>query len=95
MLTHAFSKILSCLLYRENGLEVLYRAFERCVSVLSQSSKPNDVAVQVCTHIIRFFSVASAFQGCRDKMAEMPELVKNICRVFYYKVRRKRKAPDE
>jgi DnaJ family protein C protein 13 len=41
-------------LRRENGLEILYQAFERCVSVLSQSSKPDDVAVQVCNHVIRF-----------------------------------------
>ena len=46
-----------------------------------------DVAAQVCTHIVRFFSVASMFPACREKMVEMPELVKNICRVFYYKVR--------
>jgi len=73
-------------LRRESGLEVLYQAFERCVSVLSQSSKPEDVAVQVCTHVIRFYTVAARFEGCREKMVEMPELVKNICRVFYYKV---------
>lgn len=74
-------------LRRENGLEVLYQAFERCVSVLSQSSKIEDVGVQVCMHVIRFYSVASMFPACREKMVEMPELVKNICRVFYYKVR--------
>ena len=73
-------------LRRENGLEILYQAFERCVSVLSQSSKPDDVAVQVCSHVIRFYSVASMFEQCRDRMVEMPELVKNICRVFYYTV---------
>ena len=44
-----------------------------------------DVAAQVCTHVVRFFSVASMFPACREKMVEMPELVKNICRVFYYK----------
>jgi DnaJ family protein C protein 13 len=64
----------------------LYQAFERCVSVLSQSSKPDDVATQVCMHVIRFFSVASMFKSCRERMVEMPELVRNICRVFYYKV---------
>eukprot|EP00095_Tigriopus_kingsejongensis_P000308 maker-scaffold292_size219010-snap-gene-0.20 protein:Tk00308 transcript:maker-scaffold292_size219010-snap-gene-0.20-mRNA-1 annotation:"dnaj homolog subfamily c member 13 isoform x1" len=72
-------------LRREDGLHILYQAFERCVSVLSQSSKPGDVAVLVCMHVIRFFAVASEFPACRDKMVEMPELVKNICRVFYYK----------
>jgi hypothetical protein len=28
------------------------------------------------------------FPLCREKMIEMPELVKNICRIFYYKVSR-------
>ncbi len=65
---------------------MLYQAFERCISVLSNSSAPEDVAVQVCTHIARFYSVASQFQMCRDRMVEMPELVKNVCRIFYYKV---------
>ena len=72
---------------RENGLEILYKAFERCISVLSNSSKPDEVAVQVCTHVTRFYSVASQFQACRDRMVEMPELVKNVCRIFYYKVK--------
>ena len=34
----------------------------------------------------RFYAVASQFQQCRDRMVEMPELVKNVCRIFYYKV---------
>ena len=34
-------------LRRENGLEVLYAAFERCISVLSASSKMEDVGAQV------------------------------------------------
>ena len=72
--------------FRENGLEVLYKAFERCTSVLSQSSKVDDLAVLVCGHLTRFYAVASQFPLCREKMIEMPELVKNICRIFYYKV---------
>ena len=71
---------------RENGLEILYQAFDRCITVLSNSSKPDEIAVQVCMHITRFYSVASQFQMCRDRMVEMPELVKNVCRIFYYKV---------
>jgi DnaJ family protein C protein 13 len=67
-------------------LEVLYKAFERCTSVLSHSSKPEDLAVTVCGHLTRFYAVASQFPLCREKMIEMPELVKNICRIFYYKV---------
>jgi hypothetical protein len=47
---------------REHGLEALYQAFERCVGVLSASSVETDVAVDVCTHIIRCYSVAAQFQ---------------------------------
>ena len=47
---------------REHGLEALYQAFERCVGVLSASSLDTDVAVDVCTHIIRCYSVAAQFQ---------------------------------
>lgn len=73
-------------LRREGGLEVLLEAYTRCVSVLNNSSKPKDVAVQVCTHITRCFSVAGLFRGCRDKMVELPQLVKDLCRLLYFKV---------
>lgn len=72
-------------LRREQGMEALFNAFERCVSVLSASSVDTDVAVEVCTHIVRCYSVSAQFQACRDRLIEMPELVKNICRLMYYK----------
>ncbi|KAK6624832.1 hypothetical protein RUM44_011696 [Polyplax serrata] len=72
-------------LRRERGLDVLLEAYSRCVSVLSGSSKPNDVAVQVCTHITKCYSVAGRFQACRDKMVEMPQLIKDLCRILYFK----------
>ncbi|XP_012268108.2 dnaJ homolog subfamily C member 13 isoform X2 [Athalia rosae] len=72
-------------LRREGGLEVLLQAYTRCVSVLNNSSKPNEVAVQVCTHITRCFAVAGLFRGCRDKMVELPQLVKDLCRLLYFK----------
>ena len=65
-------------------MEALEAAFERCVSVLSASSKEDDVAVEVFTHIVRCYSV-SAHAACLDRLIEMPELVKNICRLMYYK----------
>ena len=73
-------------LRRERGLDVLLDAYSRCVSVLSKSSKPNEVAVQVCTHITRCYSVAGRFQACRDKMVEMPQLIKDLCRILHFKV---------
>ena len=72
-------------LRREHGMEALETAFERCVGVLSASSKDDDIAVEVCTHIVRCYSVSAQFAACRDRLIEMPELVKNICRLMYYK----------
>jgi DnaJ family protein C protein 13 len=66
-------------------MEALETAFKRCVSVLSASRKEDDVAVEVCTHIVRCYFVSAQFAACRDRLIEMPELVKNICRLMYYK----------
>nr|CAD7401104.1 unnamed protein product [Timema poppensis] len=73
-------------LRRERGLDVLLDAYSRCVSVLSASSKPIEVGVQVCMHVTRCYSVAAQFQGCRDKMVEMPQLVKDLCHILYFKM---------
>lgn len=72
-------------LRRERGLDVLLEAYSRCVSVLNASSKPNEVGVQVCTHITKCFRVAAQFQGCRDKMVEMPQLVRDLCHILFFK----------
>ncbi|XP_044264022.1 dnaJ homolog subfamily C member 13 [Tribolium madens] len=72
-------------LRRENGLEVLLEAYTRCVSVLNKSSKPTDTAVLVCTHITRCFSVAAQFPACREKMIDLKQLVKDLCRILYFK----------
>ncbi|XP_043463949.1 dnaJ homolog subfamily C member 13 [Leptopilina heterotoma] len=72
-------------LRRENGLEVLLEAYTRCVSVLNKSSKPTEAAVQVCIHITKCFSVAGSFRGCRDKIIELPQLVKDLCRILQFK----------
>nr|XP_031831200.1 dnaJ homolog subfamily C member 13 [Nomia melanderi] len=72
-------------LRREGGLDVLLEAYTRCVSVLNKSSKPNDIAVQVCMHITRCFAVAGSFRGCKDRIIELPQLVKDICRILHFK----------
>eukprot|EP00058_Branchiostoma_floridae_P000587 XP_002586075.1 hypothetical protein BRAFLDRAFT_252432 [Branchiostoma floridae] len=72
-------------LRRENGIEVLQEAFSRCISVLSKSSKPDDLAVQVCMHISRCYAVAAQFEGCREKIIEIPAIIKDLCRILYYK----------
>ncbi|XP_069068012.1 dnaJ homolog subfamily C member 13 isoform X2 [Pleurodeles waltl] len=71
-------------LRRENGIEVLQEAFTRCVSVLTASSKPDDMCVQVCGHICKCYSVAAQFEECREKITEMPVIIKELCRVLYY-----------
>ena len=73
-------------LRREGGLDVLLEAYTRCVSVLNKSSKQSDVAVQVCTHITRCFAVAGTFRGCREKMVELGQLIKDLCRILHFKV---------
>ena len=41
---------------------------------------------QVCAHIARCYSVASQFEGCREKIQEIHSIVKELCRILYYKV---------
>ncbi|XP_058409068.1 dnaJ homolog subfamily C member 13 isoform X1 [Diceros bicornis minor] len=71
-------------LRRENGIEVLQEAFSRCVAVLNRSSKPSDMSVQVCGHISKCYSVAAQFEECREKITEMPGIIRDLCRVLYF-----------
>ncbi|OCT75945.1 dnaJ homolog subfamily C member 13 isoform X1 [Xenopus laevis] len=79
-------------LRRENGIEVLQDAFSRCVSVLTASSKPDDMPVQVCGHVCKCYSVAAQFETCREKITEMPNIIKDLCRVLFYGKRVQRLA---
>ncbi|XP_064647249.1 dnaJ homolog subfamily C member 13-like isoform X1 [Lineus longissimus] len=72
-------------LRRENGIEILQDAYTRCVSTLSAMTKPEELAVQVCAHITRCYSVAAAFEGSREKIQELPEIIKDLSRILYYK----------
>ena len=105
-------------------IQALQAAFARCVSVLSASSTPEDMAVevhsagdfnlryitpslplvllpslflsffspslpspsQVCIHISRCYRVSAQFEACREAITEIPNIVKDTCRVLYYKV---------
>nr|XP_028605985.1 dnaJ homolog subfamily C member 13 isoform X3 [Podarcis muralis] len=71
-------------LRRENGIEILQEAFNRCVAVLTHFSKPDDMSVQVCGHVSKCYSVAAQFEDCREKITEMPNIIKDLCRVLYY-----------
>ncbi|CAH0774017.1 unnamed protein product [Bemisia tabaci] len=72
-------------LNREHGFNDLLDAFSRCASVLSQSSKPNDMAVNVCLHCTRCFSVAAQFTACRESFIKMPQLISDLVRVLTFK----------
>lgn len=71
-------------LRREQGLEVLETAFDRCVPVITLSSAPTDMPVQVCEHICNCFATAAGFEACRQRIAEMPALFGNICRLLQF-----------
>ncbi|ETN81937.1 DnaJ domain protein [Necator americanus] len=71
-------------LRREQGLEALQTAFDRCVPVITESSLPTDMAVQVCEHICNCFATASSFEACCQRIAEMPSLFGNICRLLQF-----------
>ncbi|XP_016348350.1 dnaJ homolog subfamily C member 13-like [Sinocyclocheilus anshuiensis] len=74
-------------LRRENGIEVLMEALSRCVSVLTASSRPEDMAVQVCGHVCRCYSVAAQFEECREKIVELPNIIRDVCHILYYSKR--------
>lgn len=71
-------------LRRESGLEVLQQALSRCASVLSASSNPEDVCVQMCTNIVKCFTVASEFEACQQKLSELHSVVKDLNRILSY-----------
>ncbi|XP_062841489.1 dnaJ homolog subfamily C member 13-like isoform X2 [Trichomycterus rosablanca] len=71
-------------LRRENGIEVLLEALSRCVAVLTASSKLEDMAVQVCGHVCKCYSVAAQFEECREKITELPNIIRDVCHILYY-----------
>uniref|UniRef100_A0A3Q3W297 J domain-containing protein n=1 Tax=Mola mola TaxID=94237 RepID=A0A3Q3W297_MOLML len=71
-------------LRRDSGIEVLLDALSRCVGVFTASSKPDDMAVQVCGHICKCYSVAAQFEECREKIIELPNIIRDLCRILYY-----------
>jgi len=63
------------------------------VNVLSLSSKPEDMGVEVCTHICRCYRVSAQFEKCREAIVEVPDIIKDVCRVLYFKVSRAPATP--
>ena len=66
-----------------------------CVSVVMKLASACASAVcsvadcclsQVCSHVTRCYAVASQFEGCREKIQENSSIVRDVCRILYYKV---------
>ncbi|GMT29435.1 hypothetical protein PFISCL1PPCAC_20732, partial [Pristionchus fissidentatus] len=71
-------------LRRDQGLEALMVAFDRCVPMVTANSSQDEMAVQVCEHVCNCFGTAAAFEGCRARLAEMPTLFGNLCRLLQF-----------
>ena len=54
--------------------------------MLTQSSKPDDLAVRVCMHVVRCYAVSAQFEECREKFMTDYNIIQDICRMLYYKV---------
>ena len=62
-----------------------------CLTLLMHLSPPSPILpppplLQVCTHICRCFRVSAQFETCRVAITEVPVILKDICRILYYKV---------
>lgn len=72
-------------LRRENGIEALLEAYDRCVSILSVDSKTNSLHYQVISHVTRCFEVACNSDLCKQRIITLPLLMANVCRVVYFR----------
>lgn len=84
-LTVACSNLNAEELRRENGIEHLAKAFQRCISVVRQETDDAEPSVTVCAHILRCFSAAAQFEGCRERIMEIPQIIQDTCRSLWYK----------
>ncbi len=74
-------------LRRENGLEILTQVFQRCSSVITKSSKPDDFVVVVCQYSALCYSVAGHFEKSRDLFVDPDKLqcvLKELCHCLNY-----------
>lgn len=72
-------------LRRTDGLEALLDAYGRCVSIMSADSNPAQLHFQIISNITKCFEVACYFERCKARIIEMPQLVRDVCRVVYFK----------
>ncbi|CAI4221283.1 unnamed protein product [Auanema sp. JU1783] len=71
-------------LRRDQGLEALQTAFDRCYAMITMNSQPTDIPVQVCEHICNCFATAAQFEQCRQRLAELPTLFGNLCHLLQF-----------
>eukprot|EP00040_Diaphanoeca_grandis_P032411 m.196277 g.196277 ORF g.196277 m.196277 type:complete len:2301 (-) comp32615_c0_seq1:478-7380(-) len=71
-------------LRREKGIDELAKAFQRCISVTSHKTSDSEVSVKVCTHILHCFNAAAQFEGCRERIMEIPQIIQDTCRCLWY-----------
>lgn len=72
-------------LRREEGIEALLEAYDRCVSIMGADSKPDSLHYQVISNVTRCFEVACNFEKCKQKIITLPRLMSDVCRVVYFK----------
>lgn len=67
----------------EAGFQTLHVAFTRCMSVLSNSLKGNEMPVLVCSYVVKCYTVAAQFTTCRATFTSMvPGIVRDISSVL-------------
>lgn len=45
---------------------------------------PKKTFSQVCGHICKCYSVAAQFEECREKIIELPNIIRDLCHILYY-----------
>ena len=83
-LTVACSSLNAEELRRNGGIEILAKAMQRCISVIGHKTTEEEKAVQVCVHILRSFTAACQFEQCREKITEVPQIMKDVCRCLWF-----------
>ncbi|KAK2499613.1 hypothetical protein MC885_004710, partial [Smutsia gigantea] len=53
-------------------------------SALNAEELRRESGIEVCGHISKCYSVAAQFEECREKITEMPSIIKDLCRVLYF-----------
>lgn len=41
---------------------------------------------QVCINVAQCYTVAAQFEGCREKIQECSAIIRDLCRILYFKV---------